>query len=331
MVNRTGLMLAAGSLVVGLVVAPGTAFAATSCTATTLPNPADRPHTSGVIGTNGNGVHIGSVTPLGGGDESYVVWRNGGVERLDKLSPTAMNNNGLMLGTVKNADGTSSAALQPLDGAVKLLADGNRRYTSGMNNLGHALGEFSGGSGPGTFQTAYRWTNPDASPQSLGASRYNAAYKIDDLGWVVGGWSTYGAGDGADAIWNASGGVQRSYPNGGNPRISLVDVDNGQVAASRYQSGVGWDVVVIDAASGAITPVPGSAEGRPIAITNGVIVGYSPNGPTMWRNGQAILLPAAPGSVPWEASFVNAGGTEIVGLSTVPSGGRVTTVWRCTH
>lgn len=84
--------------------------------------------------------------------------------------------------------------------------------------------------------------------------------------------------------------------------------------------------MVIDAETGAVTPVPGSAGGTPTDIAGGVVVGTGPDGPTRWRDGETIVLPAAGGSR--NVSVVDSAGTEAAGI-TGDDGDTHATLWHC--
>ncbi len=58
--------------------------------------------------------------------------------------------------------------------------------------------------------------------------------------------------------------------------------------------------------TGTATPVPGTGPA-----------------PTMWRDGETVVLPGIPGGRSWQLS------TEITGNSVRDTGGTVATVWHC--
>lgn len=332
--NRARPFVLIATLAATLVAVPAAAqaesmpSAATSCTASALPMPPGGSN-SHVRATNGKGVYVGTVG-FSSTSSKGAVWRNGGVEVLDEwFSPTGMNSSGFMSGQALADNSRTRAAMLQLDGQLEYLA-GADSGASDVNENGDIVGSVP------VYRGAIGSVWPVSFRSGRGLTPYGTgrAHAIDDDGWILGSY-TY-SGPVTEYLWRLDGDsareVRRYQPDAdGNNPLRLFDVDNGQVVATRATAS-GTEIVVIDAASGAIRPVPGTQDTYPVAINNGVIIGGGPHGdvrPTMWRNGETVALPGIAGGRPWQVSTVNANGTEITGNSVKDAGGTIATVWRC--
>lgn len=339
--KRAHVGVAAGAVLAGLLVVPATGIAGTTeagCTSTLLPDPPGGTVYE-VTGTDDQGTYVGRARSADG-TRFGVVWRDGGVERLDTLLPADINRDGLMAGHVEEPDivppaTRDRAAIQPLDGEVERLPPaaapsraGALQYKSaavGMNNRGDVVGTVSTQFPTGVVASA--WTAQDQAWVELSWGRFSLAGDIDDSGLVISPASfsepAYGG-----MIWRLDGSEVRVYGPYGDTdtRIDLFAIDDGLLAATRTAPGAGQEIVLIDAETDAVTPVPGSAGATPTDIAGGVIVGKGPDGPMLWRAGEAVALPATGGTR--DVTVVNADGTEAAGV-TGDDGDTHATLWRC--
>ena len=307
---------AAVLVLAGLVAAPATASAATTCTATLLPTPPDT-SADEVSGTDGAGTFVGSVVD-GSGQRQGIVWRDGGVTVLDqRFMPNDINESGLMGGyVVDESTNRAVAAIRPVDGPVRRLDASYSTWVNGVNDAGDAVG--------GVFlshpviQYAAGWYAPDYENKGFYGG-YREPLDVDDTGLAVGRDPLYGDG----VVWAADPARPeelRKY----TPETVLYDVDEGVVVAARYRR-----ILTIDGRTGAETLVPGGTRGIPFEINNGVIVGSLRSRAAMWRAGETVVLPAVPGTTTREASAVNETGTQVAGVSVRDDGVAVPTRWEC--
>jgi uncharacterized membrane protein len=307
---------AAVLVLAGLVAVPGTASAATTCTATLLPAP---PGTSAyeVAGTDGAGTFVGSMVD-GSGRRQGVVWRDGGVSVLDQtFVPNDINESGLMGGYVTSeSTGRAVAALRPLDGPVRRLDASYSTFVNGVNDGGDAVG--------GVFldhpviHIPAGWYAPDYEMNGFFGG-YREPLDIDDTGLAIGVDPLYGEG----VVWAADPERPeelRKY----TAETMLYDIDEGVIVAVRY-----FRILTIDGRTGTETVVPDGARGVPFEINNGVIVGSHRDHAAMWRAGETVVLPAVPGTTTREARAVNETGTQVAGVSVREDGAAVPTLWEC--
>lgn len=307
---------AAVLVLAGLVAAPATASAATTCTATLLPMPPGATAHE-VAGTDGAGTFVGSVVD-GSGRRQGVVWRAGGVTVLDQaFLPNDSNESGLMGGLVTDeVTGRAVAAVRPVDGPVRRLDASYSTWVNGVNDAGDAVG--------GVFldhpviHVPAGWYAPDYEMHGFFGG-YREPLDIDDTGLAIGVDPLYGVG----VVWAADPERPeelREY----TAETTLYDLDEGVVVAARYRR-----ILTIDGRTGVETVVPGGTRGVPFEINNGVIVGSLRDRAAMWRAGETVVLPAVPGTTTREASAVNETGTQVAGVSVREDGTAVPTLWEC--
>ena len=322
---RRTLACAAVLSVLAAAVAPAVAVAAV-CTPTALPGlPGVTLHE--VTGTDHAGTYVAQGTGAGG--QVGVIWRDGEPSVLpDGFVPYDMNRAGVMSGNVRVESFPSSyqrAALMAADGTITYLGSGYSVAAAGMNERGDSVG-WVYPEHP-VIHFAAVWPAGSTTYEVLDGSWY-VPIDVDDQGYAVGKPQDPAQ---PQRVWRLDGTVVWNYgpyPAGGSS-LDLADVDDGTVAAKRTRPDGRFEVVVIDAATAAVTALPGSASGTPLEIENGVVVGRGPSGATMWRSTGATVLPAPAGLTSREATAVNGDGTEVAGISTTPSGQAVATVWRC--
>src|SRR6476469_4757400 len=289
--------IGAVAVLAGLFAFPATASAATTCTAGVLPTPPDTVAYS-VTGTDGHGTFVGVVQ--GAQRQEGVVWRDGDATLLPDFVPLDINESGLMGGyTPGPSNGRVIAALRPLDGPVRKLDASWTTAVNGVNDAGDAVGDVY--LEHPVVHVSALWRTPDYRLDGL--YRSNASPKaIDDTGLVIG---RLDFPDTSFMVWSATTReIIREY----GPEVQLYDVDNGVIAASHNRK-----IVKIDGWTGAETVIAGSA--RRAAM--------------LWRDGEAILLPAPADTTTREASAVNATGTEAAGISVSTTGKVVPTLWEC--
>lgn len=322
---RRSLSCAAVLSVFAALVAPAAAVAAV-CTPTALPG-LPGVTLSEVTGTDYAGTYVARGADADG--PVGVVWRDGEPSLLpNDFVPFDMNRAGLMSGNVSVESLPSSyqrGALMGLDGTITYLDSAYSVAAAGMNERGDAVG-WVYPQHP-VIHFAAVWPAGATNSETLDPSWY-LPIDIDDNGVSIGKpqdttqpqriWAFDGS-----VVWNYG-----PYP-AGSSSIDLADIDDGTVAAKRTRPDGRFEVVVIDAATGAVTALPGSASGTPLEIENGVVVGKGPQGATMWRSTGATVLPAPAGLTTREATAVNDDGSEVAGISTTASGEVVATVWRC--
>lgn len=322
---RRSLSCAAVLSVFGALVAPAAAVAAV-CTPTALPGlPGVTLHE--VTGTDYAGTYVARGSDADG--EVGVVWRDGQVSELpNDFVPYDMNRSGVMSGNVSVESFPSSyksAVLMQPDGSTTSLGTAYSTAAAGLNERGDAVGWYW--PEHPVIHFAAVWPAGATEFEVLDPSWY-LPLDVDDNGFAIGEpqdptqpqriWRLDGT-----VVWNYG-----PYPPGASS-IDLADIDDGKVAAKRTRPDGRFEVVVIDAATGAVTALPGSASGTPLEIENGVVVGKGPQGATMWRSTGATVLPAPAGLTTREATALNDNGSEVAGISTTSSGEAVATVWRC--
>lgn len=300
----------------GLVAMPATASAATTCTVTLLPTPPDTTAYE-MAGTDDAGTFVGSAVDASGRRQG-VVWRDGGVTVLDPtFVPYDVNESGLMGGyVISQNNGRAVAALRSPDGQVRRLTASYSTFVNGVNNAGDAVGTVFLEHPVVSIPSG--WFAPDYELTGFYGG-YRAPLDIDDTGLAI-GWSDF---TGAGVVWStdpARPEELRQY----TAETTLHDLDDGVVVATRYRR-----ILTIDGHTGAETVVPGGTRGVPFEINNGVIVGTLRDRAAMWRNGETVLLPAAPGTTTREASAVNETGTQVAGVSVRLDGVTVPTLWEC--
>lgn len=306
---------------VAAAVGPATAL---SCTAAPLPNPPGESGSS-AIGINDSGTVIGSTS----GAEFLAhgaMWQNGVATDLGHFLPSAINQEGLIAGTEQGSDGFDHAMVLSNGVLAPLPEDGGQgSQATAIDDYGDIVGSLS----IDGAEHAALW--PVAQPGTVilldTSTARTTAIGVDDDGFII------GVDNGASPtsfIWRTDGTLVRSYdPTSG---LELLAVSAGQVAAQQFVAATS-QVVVIDAQSGAVTPVPQSADGRPNAISiDGTIVGAIPAGmvgftPTIWRDGNALALPALPNATPQHALGISPNGRYVVGDSNGAT--PVATVWTC--
>jgi uncharacterized membrane protein len=316
-VRRTAV--AAVAVCAGLVAVPQAAAAATTCVATVLPTPAGTT-VSDVVGTDGNGTFAGSVidaTQVRHG----VVWHDGSVTELDNFIPYDINSAGLIGGyTVDPGNGRAVAALRTADGQVRRLTASYSTWVAGVNDAGDAVGGVIL-EHPVIFFPAV-WHAPDYELEGFFEAFPMAATAIDDTGLAMGQADSDGAND---MVWlSAPGNEQVVRQYGPETGVRLYDLDNGVLAATHNRL-----IVTIDARTGAETVVRGSLNGVPAEINDGVVVGTAWGMAMLWRDGEAVRLPAPAGTAAREANAVNATGTQVGGISVRADGTAVPTLWDC--
>jgi len=311
--------------VLGVVLVP-TAAAAATCAPTVLPNPPGATAVS-VTGTDYAGTYVGVAVDA---DSRFgVVWRDGMVSRLpNDLVPYDMNRAGLVSGSVEVQDfpeTITSAALMRLDGTITYLDSGYSVAAAGLNERGDAVGWYYP-SHP-VIHFAALWPAGAQTFETLDPSWY-VPLDIDDSGVSIG---RPGYDDQPQRVWSFDGTVLREYGPyaAGSTSITLADIDDGTIAATRTEPDGQSQILVLDARSGRGAPLPGSAGGTPLEIENGVVAGSGPQGAMLWRRTAATVLPAPEGMTAREASVVNGDGTEAAGISVAAGGATVATVWRC--
>jgi hypothetical protein len=301
------------AVLAGLFAFPATASAAATCTASVLPTPPDTVADS-VTGTDGHGTFVGVVQ--GAERREGVVWRDGDATLLPDFVPLDINESGLMGGyTIGPSNGRFIAALRPLDGPTRTLYASYSTVVNGVNNAGDAVGDVY--LEHPVVHIPSLWRTPDYQLDGLYNS--NASPRdIDDTGLVIG---RLDFPDTSYTVWSsATKEIVREY----GPEVQLYDVDNGVIAATHNRT-----IVKIDGWTGAETVVPGATNAIPFAIDGGVIVGSARRTAMLWRDGEALLLPAPPDTTTREASAVNATGTEAAGISISTTGKVVPTLWEC--
>jgi hypothetical protein len=322
---RRTLSCAAVLSVFAAVVAPAAAVAAT-CTPTALPGlPGVTLHE--VTGTDYAGTYVAQGSDAGG--RVGVVWQDGQPSILpNDFVPYDMNRSGVMSGNVSVESFPSSyqqAALMTADGTITYLSSAYSVAAAGLNEGGDSVGWLY--PQHPVIHFAAVWAAGSTEFEVLDPSWY-VPLDVDDQGYAI--------GEPADPaqpqrIWRLDGTVVWNYGPypAGRTSIDLADIDDGKVAAKRTRPDGRSEVVVINAATGAVTALPGSAAGTPLEIENGVVVGRGPSGATMWRATGATVLPAPAGLTTREATALNGDGTEVAGISVTSSGEAVATVWRC--
>jgi hypothetical protein len=305
--------IAAAAVLAGLFAFPPAASAATTCTAGVLPTPPDTVAQS-VTGTDGHGTFVGVVQ--GAERQEGVVWRDGEATLLPDFVPLDINESGLMGGyTTGPSNGRFVAALRPLDGPVRRLDASWTTAVNGVNDAGDAVGDVH--LEHPVVHISALWRTPDYQLDGLYQSDASPR-DIDDTGLVIG---RLDFPDTSYTVWSAATKeVVREY----GPEVGLFDVDDGVIAAVHERK-----IVKIDGWTGAETVVPGATNAIPFAIDDGVIVGSARRTAMLWRNGEAILLPAPADTTTREASAVNATGTEAAGISISTTGKVVPTRWEC--
>lgn len=322
---RRSLSCAAVLSVFGALVAPAAAVAAV-CTPTALPSPPGVT-LSEVTGTDYAGTYVARGTDADG--EVGVIWRDGQPSILPgDFVPYDMNRAGVMSGSVYVESFPSSyrsAVLMQPDGTTTTLGTAYSTAAAGMNERGDAVGWYY--PEHPVIHFAAVWPAGSTSFEVLDPSWY-IPIDIDDTGLSIGKPQDTTQ---PQRIWRMDGTVVWNYGPypPGSSSIDLADIDDGMVAAKRSRPDGRSEVVVISAATGAVTALPGSASGTPLEIENGVVVGRGPQGATMWRSTGATVLPAPAGLTAREATAVNGDGSEVAGISTTSSGEAVATVWRC--
>lgn len=325
------------TLLAAVVVTPAAAEARTSCTPTLLSNPSGTTAVE-VVGTDGNGAYAGVVADETGARHG-VVWRDGAEELLDDdFIPTDINSDGLMSGSVfvpvddPPFNDHYLASVRPLDGPVEHLTSGYYAVAQGLNDDGDTVGKVLP-EHPVVYINA-AWYAPERELSGMSGDDGLLPTEIDDTGLILG--RRFGSIEGPHVIWATEGSaytetILREYGpyQDGETAIDLVDLDAGEVAASRTDPDGTRVVVTIDGRTGGMAVVPGSTGGTPFEINNGIVVGSGPSGAMMWRAGEAVTLPAAPDTTTREASAVNETGTEIGGVSVRSDGTAVATVWTC--
>lgn len=322
---RRSLSCAAVLSVLAAVVAPATAVAAV-CTPTVLPGlPGVTLHE--VTGTDYAGTYVAQGTDAGG--QVGVIWRDGVPSVLPgDFVPYDMNRAGVMSGNVRVESFPSSyqrAALMAPDGTITYLSSAYSVAAAGMNERGDSVG-WVYPEHP-VIHFAAVWPAGSTAYEVLDGSWY-IPIDVDDQGFAIGKPADPAM---PQRLWRLDGTVVWNYgpyPAGASS-LDLADIDDGRVAAKRTRPDGRFEVVVINAATGAVTAPPGSSSGTPLEIENGVVVGKGPAGATMWRPTGATVLPAPAGTATREATALNDDGTEVAGISTTTTGEAVATVWRC--
>ncbi|MBB4909965.1 hypothetical protein [Actinophytocola algeriensis] len=322
---RRSLSCAAVLSVFGALVAPAAAVVAV-CTPAALPGiPGVTLYE--VTGTDYAGTYVARGADADG--QAGVIWQDGEPAILpNDFVPYDMNRSGVMSGNVPVADLISDyqrAALMTADGTITYLSTAYSVAAAGLNENGDSVGWLH--PEHPVIHFAAVWPAGSTSFEVLDPYWY-IPLDVDDQGYAIGEPQDPAQ---PQRIWRLDGTVVWNYgpypPSGSS--IDLADIDDGTVAAKRTRPDGRFEVVLIDAATGAVTALPGSASGTPLEIENGVVVGKGPQGATMWRSTGATVLPAPAGLTTREATAVNGDGTEVAGISTTASGDAVATVWRC--
>lgn len=317
-----------GSVIVAFlpsVAAADGAAATFSCAAAALPNPSGESSSSG-IAVNDSGTVIGST--IGAEFLSHgAIWQNGVATDLGHFRPAAINQRGLVVGVEQGPDSFDHAMILR-NGVLTPLPENGGQGSSAfaVNNRGDVVGTLLiDGAEHAVLWPAGRF---DAMVVLDTSTARTFATGVDDDGFII------GADSGAiptSFVWRTDGSLVRTYdPDSG---LELLAVSAGLVAAEQTV-GAEWQVVAIDAQSGAVEPVPGSTGGEPSAVNvHGTIVGDVLSDAVgftamLWRHGNGLALPALPTAVPLHAFGISRDGRYVVGESG-DGGNGVATVWTC--
>lgn len=316
-------MLAA--VVLALLGSPVSAGAAAAgCATTDLPVPQSASEGGSVDGIRADGTYVGwSNSPQQG-----QQWNNGAVGSLP-INGYAVNASGLVVGSATT--GYRAARVQ-IGGTVQYGP-----YDAGMNDVnasGDAVGSLMTIGGLPDRRKALWWRPNEAQPRELPGPVFTGATAIDDLGYKVGIGDTW---EGARSwiVWGANGEIVRQFGPyaAGQTRISLHDIDDGVAVATRWPASGAKDIALVDVATGAITPVPGTSGFEAQEISDGSVVGMDANFQfALWHLGTRYDLTVSRPTPHTVADLEVFGTTALVsGYRLLQSSGylKTPTIWRC--
>jgi hypothetical protein len=222
-----------------------------------------------------------------------VIWRNGSVSSLN-IVPNEVNATGLVAGSVSGP----RAARAQLGGTPEV---GSPRPSSmaDVNAAGDAVGWQTNWYAPPSDYDGLWWKRGATAPTLLPGPYRTSARAIDDLGNMI-GWGETSAGERRYMIWGPDGTIKRQYGPyaSGETVVALDDVDDGIAVATRYPASGARDIVLIDVATGAMTPVSGSSGWLALKISKGSVLAEDAaltRTHRLWHNGVTYNLPEPAG------------------------------------
>lgn len=325
--RRTGTVLL--SVAAALLVVPIPAAAAVDCTPTTLPV---------LPGTTGGGsvsATLDADTFLGWMNDPYqgVIWRNGAVSSLD-IVPDEVSSSGLVTGAVWN--GQPRAARMQL-GGVPEVGSSRPSHLEDVNSAGDSVGWQTNAFAPPTDYDALWWKHGDAAPTLLPGPYRTSASAIDDLGNIV-GYGETAEGERRWIVWGSDGAIKRQFGpyTSGQTVIAPTDIDDGIAVADRDPASGETDIVLIDVATGATTPVADSSGWISLQISNGSVLAQDADITLtyrLWHNGVTYNLPSPPNQRASRVADLDViGSIAVVTGFSYPSGPgsfQTPVVWRC--
>jgi hypothetical protein len=271
------------------------------------------------------GTYLGWVGDPGKGR----IWRNGVGSQL-AIVPHYVNAAGLVVGTSQT--GSRRAARMQL-GAVPEYGPTNTSMDE-VNASGDAVGGYFTVA-PYPARHAMRWLHGQAAPTNLPGPPYSGAWAIDDLGYMV-GYGETAQGQRRELIWGPDGQILRQFGPyaAGDTKIYPTDIDDGVALATRQQPNGARDLVLVDAVTGAITPLAGTNGLDAELYRDGWVVGSEDIvTPVVWHNGARLNLPALPNTSPRAVYDLKVfGSTAVIGGFSYPASSgwfQTPTIWQC--
>jgi hypothetical protein len=298
------------------------------CTSTVLPV---LPGTSGGSGS----AILDANTFLGwmNGPHQGVIWRNGSISSLN-IVPDEVNATGLVAGAVNSSPPHAARAQL---GGLPEIGSTRPSHMIDVNSSGDQVGWRTNLYAPPSDFDGLWWKRGDAAPTLLPGPYRTSASAIDDSGTMI-GWGETSQGERRYMVWGPDGTIKRQYGPyaSGETVVALVDIDNGVAVATRYPASGATDIVLVNVATGTMTPVAGSSGWAALKLSKGSVLAQNATALLtyrLWHNGVTYNVPSPAGMRASRLFDLNViGSTAIVLGFSYPensSSFQHPVVWRC--